>query len=331
MDRRKKGRAAMSHYDVFNGDADGICALHQLRLAQPCESTLVTGTKREIALLDRVPAGAGDSVTVLDVSMARNREALESLLARGAVVDYFDHHHAGEPLRHPNLRACVDPSPGVCTSVLVDRHLAGRHRPWAIVGAFGDNLPATAEALAQGRGLDPSALASLRGLGEAMNYNAYGDRETDLLVRPARLYEMVRPYADPFDFVARESIVAELIARQRGDLALADAVAPAAVLSGGSVYLLPDAAWARRVQGAFANVLSLRDPHAAVAVLRPAGAGLLVASVRAPQRGPRGADALCRAFPGGGGRAGAAGIDRLPQARLQEFLAAFARAYPAAA
>ena len=22
-------------YDVFNGDADGLCALHQLRLAQP--------------------------------------------------------------------------------------------------------------------------------------------------------------------------------------------------------------------------------------------------------------------------------------------------------
>ena len=41
----------MSHWDVFNGDADGLCALQQLRLARPRESRLVTGLKREIALL----------------------------------------------------------------------------------------------------------------------------------------------------------------------------------------------------------------------------------------------------------------------------------------
>lgn len=318
----------MTHYDVFNGDADGICALHQLRLAEPRESVLVTGPKRDIALLARVPAGAGDTVTVLDVSMARNRSALQALLARGAAVRYFDHHHAGEPLRHPNLQAFVDTSPGVCTSILVDRYLGGRHRPWAIVGAFGDNLPSVAQALAQGSGLQPEALAALRSLGEAMNYNAYGDSEADLLLPPARLYQLVRPHADPLDFIAREGIAADLLARQRADLALAEAVAPIAVLPGGSVTVLPDAAWARRVQGSFANALSLRSPHAAVAVLRPAGAGLLLASVRAPQRAPAGADALCRAFPGGEGRAGAAGIDRLPQDRLQEFIAAFARAYP---
>ena len=41
----------MTHFDVFNGDADGICALVQLRLATPIESVLITGAKREIALL----------------------------------------------------------------------------------------------------------------------------------------------------------------------------------------------------------------------------------------------------------------------------------------
>nr|MCS5525096.1 acetyltransferase [Candidatus Poseidoniia archaeon] len=35
----------MTHYDVFNGDADGICALQQLRLARSRTSTLVTGVK----------------------------------------------------------------------------------------------------------------------------------------------------------------------------------------------------------------------------------------------------------------------------------------------
>ena len=43
----------MTHYDLFNGDADGICALTQYRLAFPAESVLVTGVKRDINLLKR--------------------------------------------------------------------------------------------------------------------------------------------------------------------------------------------------------------------------------------------------------------------------------------
>ena len=42
------------HFDVFNGDADGIIALTQLRLAEPKDSQLITGIKRDIALLSQV-------------------------------------------------------------------------------------------------------------------------------------------------------------------------------------------------------------------------------------------------------------------------------------
>ena len=72
------------HFDVFNGDADGLCALQQLRLAEPLHSTLVTGPKRDISLLKRVSASAGDHVTVLDISLDKNREALLSLLEQAA-------------------------------------------------------------------------------------------------------------------------------------------------------------------------------------------------------------------------------------------------------
>jgi hypothetical protein len=72
----------MRYFDVFNGDADGICALHQIRLAEPAESELVTGVKRDIELLKRVKAGTGDLVTVLDISLDRNRSALLRLLKR---------------------------------------------------------------------------------------------------------------------------------------------------------------------------------------------------------------------------------------------------------
>ena len=42
----------MARFDVFNGDADGICSLVQLRRADPApEAVLVTGRKRRIDLL----------------------------------------------------------------------------------------------------------------------------------------------------------------------------------------------------------------------------------------------------------------------------------------
>lgn len=320
----------MSHYDVFNGDADGICALQQLRLAQPRDAVLVTGVKRDIALLQRVPARQGDSATVLDVSLHRNREALQALLARGVAIEYFDHHFAGEVPVHPLLHAVLDPAPGVCTSVLVDRHLQGRHRSWAVVGAYGDNMPDVGAALAQQAALAAQETEKLRRLGEAINYNAYGEPE-DLLVHPAELAMKLRPYGDPLESLAQEPQASALMERQAADEARALAVGPSHRLAGATVYVLPDAAWARRVQGSFANLLALRAPDRAHAVLRESGPAEYNASVRAPQRSLRGADRLCLSFATGGGRAAAAGIDRLPREQLERFLCELDSAFPAPA
>ena len=86
----------MTHFYAFNGDADGLCALQQLRLDDPRDATLVTGVKRDIGLLRRVHATAGDDVTVLDISLDANRADLNRLLDACAAVRYFDHHYAGE-------------------------------------------------------------------------------------------------------------------------------------------------------------------------------------------------------------------------------------------
>ncbi|NKE65701.1 acetyltransferase [Ramlibacter sp. RBP-2] len=319
----------MSHHDVFNGDADGICALHQLRLAAPRDSQLVTGTKRDIELLARVAAQPGDSVTVLDVSLDRNRAGLLRLLAQGVAVEYFDHHFAGVIPRHAGLTAHIDPAPGECTSTIVDRHLRGRHRLWAIVAAFGDHLEPAAARLAQEAGLAQRQADLLRELGQAINYNAYGETEADLLLRPADLYRALQPFADPFDFVAGHDAPRRLGQARRDDLALAHGTPPVWHGDAGSVTVLPDAAWARRVQGEFANELAARAPERAHALLCQTKGGWRV-SVRAPLARPRGADELCRRFPGGGGRAEAAGVDLLPREGLGEFIDAFARAFPAA-
>ncbi|RMF08533.1 MAG: acetyltransferase, partial [Alphaproteobacteria bacterium] len=110
----------MADFDVFNGDADGICALHQLRLAEPREAELVTGVKRDIALLGRVEAGKGDRVTALDVSLDKNRGDLIRLLEAGASITYFDHHYAGEIPDSGLLDAHIDTAADTCTSLLVN-------------------------------------------------------------------------------------------------------------------------------------------------------------------------------------------------------------------
>ena len=317
----------MMHFDVFNGDADGLCALHQLRLVTPVESVLITGVKRDIALLQRAPALAGDRVTVLDVSAATNRAALVALLERGVEVEYFDHHYAGDLPVHPALRALIDPSPRVCTGVLVDRHLGGRQRVWAVVAAFGDNLREVATELAAQLALDAGAIAQLRELGESLAYNAYGDTEGDLIVHPATLYRTMAPYADPFRFIAGEALVQRIDEARREDLARAMEASPAFAFDHARVYVLPDAPWSRRVRGVLGNHRANEMPALAHAILSPNEHGGYTVSVRAPIARPAGADALCRAFATGGGRTSAAGIDDLPHDALTDFVQRMERAF----
>ncbi len=309
------------YVDVFNGDADGLCALQQLRLADPVDAELITGCKRDIALLSRVRAGADTIVTVLDISLERNRAALEDLLAAQVRVRYFDHHFAGDIPQSPLLEAHIDTAANVCTSVIVDRRLNGRFRPWAIVAAYGDNVIASAERLADASALDATGRATLRTLGESLNYNAYGERIEDLHIHPAALYRRLSSFDSPFDLVAREPIVQELTALRAGDLANALNVAPLADHADYTVHRLPDEPWSRRVLGSFAHHLASTDSTRAHAVLAPNRDGTMSASVRVAADSPVTAHAICLPFSGGG-RQGAAGIDRLSPTETDAFVAA---------
>ena len=95
----------MTRFYAFNGDADGLCALQQLRLVEAGEATLVTGVKRDITLLERVDAQAGDEVTVLDISLDRNRAALLRLLGCRRVGALFRPPLRGRAACAPTLRA----------------------------------------------------------------------------------------------------------------------------------------------------------------------------------------------------------------------------------
>ena len=318
----------MTFFDVFNGDADGICALHQLRLAQPRDAVLVTGVKRDTALLQRLIAAPGDDVTVLDIPLDRNRGALLALLQTGVQVRYFDHHHASSPLpQHPLLQIEIDVSSAVCTSIIVDRLLGGRYRSWAVVAAFGDNLLAAAARLASTLSVPAATVAAWRDLGECLNYNAYGGSESDLVCSPAELYRTLAPYEDAQQFIEQEPVLARIRAARTADMVQALACAPEIDTAGVTLHQLPDAAWARRVIGSFANHLATSDWKRAHAVLVPYADASFSLSLRVPQIAGISAAAFCRRF-GGGGRRIAGGCDGLPPEELPRVSDELIRSYP---
>ncbi|KMT63794.1 hypothetical protein [Catenovulum maritimum] len=314
-----------SHYDLFNGDADGICALLQLRLAEPKDSQLITGVKRDIKLLSKISVKAEDSITLLDVSMDKNKAALEQVLSIGAAVFYCDHHFAGEIPQAENLDSLIDTSANTCTSLLINQKLGGQFANWAITAAYGDNLFDSAEALADEVGLSQVAREQLKALGIAINYNGYGATEADLHFHPAELYKQLLEYPDPLVMAQENTALYQtLIANYQTDMGFANQAKLVHESNSGKAFVLPNEAWARRVSGVWGNDLANKSPALAHAVLTdlPDKSAYLV-SVRAPKQRAAGADELCMKFETGGGRKAAAGINVLPESELQRFFAEF--------
>ncbi len=311
-------------FDVFNGDADGIIALHQFRLHSPSpEAKLITGVKRDIKLLDKVQDTRNTSITVFDISLDSNREALLKLLKQENRVTYIDHHFAGAIPDSPLLTTHIDPTSTLCTSLIVDALLDGRYRAWAVAAAYGDNLHDAALLAAKQLSIDESQLASLRELGELLNYNGYGADISDLHFAPDKLYCALRPYQDPFVFLSESKDLATLRLGFKEDMALATEQKEMESGARNRIYTFPNAPWARRVAGVFSNLRAREQKDSAHALIIENDDASLRISVRAPLNNRQNADTLCLSFPTGGGRTAAAGINKLPPELLDDFLERF--------
>lgn len=308
-------------YDIFNGDADGIIALLQLRLNNPIESQLVTGVKRNIQLVQSVTATADDSLTILDISMEKNIEGLNSALQQGADVFYADHHRCGDIPVHDKLQAHIDLDANTCTCLIIDKLLDGRYHAWAIAGAYGDNLIARADALCEAAGYTAEQSAQLKEIGTLINYNGYGASVDDLHYDPAELYKALLAYSSPFELIDDlNSPYYKLQCAYQEDMQQALAIKAKHQSALLAVFELPNAAWARRISGVYGNQLANQTPGSANAVLTlNADNGYLV-SLRAPLNNKQGAGDICSQFTTGGGRAAAAGINHLPIDALDAFI-----------
>ncbi|PIE57263.1 MAG: acetyltransferase [Desulfobulbus propionicus] len=309
--------------DVFNGDADGICALHQLRLVQPRpEARLVTGVKRDIQLLKLLAAEkvSNTLITVLDISLDSNRIPLEQLLDLGNTVFYADHHYSGEIPANQNLETHLHPDPEICTSFIISRLIGDAHLPWAIAGAFGDNLDEVALVRAREAGLTEEQTEQLREIGVLLNYNGYGFSLDDLHLSPDMVYTDVHQYTDACTFYRQSVVFKKLRNGYKGDMDLANKLTAAVETDTARIFELPNAAWARRIVGVFSNQMAREKQEKAHATMIRNTDGSYRISVRAPLSNRQGADGLCRQFPTGGGRAAAAGVNALPPEQKDLFI-----------
>ncbi|WP_196137775.1 DHH family phosphoesterase [Aliikangiella sp. G2MR2-5] len=322
----------MKVYDVFNGDADGIFSLIQLRKSNPVkgEHHLVTGVKRDIKLLSKIDTNnlSGSHINALDISFDKNVKDVERLLEAGASVFYCDHHKADSLFEHQSLQSIIDTSAFVCTGLLINKHIEGKHALWALAALFGDGLDKSAYEFAKQCELDSSDIEAIKNLGVLVNYNGYGNSLEDLHYDPADLYRILVEYDSPLDVIAdSHSPYQKLTTSFESDLSNALACMPIAESETLVAIKLPNEAWSKRISGTYGNRLSKENPDKAVIIASDNPDGTLTISLRAPKSKPFGASDLCGQHPSGGGRASAAGINALEDFQLDDFISTVADFY----
>jgi len=176
-------------------------------------------------------------------------------------------------------------------------------------------------------GLSDSETGCLREIGELINYNSYGTQVKDLYFPPEDLYRAIREYRSPFDFFEKSKTLKTLKVGFNSDMNLALSQPEYKRCGKNRIFRFPDNPWARRDSGVFANLKARENPEGAHALITENRDESLRISVRAPLSNKHDADTLCRAFPTGGGRAAAAGINALPPDLLDNFLTKFEQTY----
>ncbi len=317
----------MAYFDIFNGDADGIFSLVQLRKVYPLESTKITGVKRDIALVQQCQAIKGDNVTILDVSMEKNIDPLNSMLKNEVDVFYADHHRSGVIPNVQNLEAHIHLSSEMCTCLIINDYLDNAEILWAIAGAYGDNLIQAADHLCKDLNLSQEDRDFLCELGTLINYNGYGSTISDLHYHPAELYELLMQYDSPFALRDdKNSVFYTLRDQYQKDMDFVGSISPYFSDEIMNVIVLPDASPSRRASGVLGNKLANDFKNQAQLILTPNPSNKLenptfTVSLRAPLSNKMGADEICSRFATGGGRAAAAGINQLPFSEINKLIA----------
>ena len=315
----------MVYYDFFNGDADGIISLHQYRMHHPQNSEVFTGVKRDVKLLRHCVDIHSSKFTVFDISLLSNKDYVDKILSNGNTIRWFDHHEPGDIELGENFEIFVNADPNCCTNILVDKFLEGLYRPWTICGAYGDNLHEQAEKL--NPNFSSENMRKLKEIGETLNYNGYGNKESDLTVHPKDVYLDIKNYESPFQYRKKSEVYNKIFTQMKSDeseLSSSEIIHDSDI---GKVILLPNSTASIRYSGIYSNQQTTNSPNKAFAILTLVGDDNYRISIRSPKNNPYGASKLALQFPTGGGREKAAGINELPINQLKNFIEKFEKVY----
>jgi hypothetical protein len=311
---------------LFNGDADGILSQHMLWLQGLRPALRITGMKREIELLERLPATFRGHAYVLDISLKSNAKAAHDFLKRGVgPLFWYDHHESVEMPAGPNFEAHIHPTAGQCTAMIVNGVFGHAYDLWAAAAAFGDNVTASAEALLKRQSASDSVRHALAEMGELMNYNAYGEPE-DAFISPLDFALRLEGFQNPLTFFQESGIFSDLARQMQEDQSHCQSLEPWQKRGQAAVYRVPDAPWARRFGATWMNRLIRQNPDQAFAIFQARREGGYLVSLRAPHLGrfsTWNAAQFASQFPTGGGRMQAAGINALPENQLEACALAF--------
>ena len=315
----------MKYLDFFNGDADGIISLHQYRMHYPQNSEVFTGVKRDVELLRHCTDIKKSKFTVFDVSLLSNKDHVNKILSNGNTIRWFDHHEPGETKLGDNFEIFVDTDPNCCTNILVDKYIDGLHRPWTICGAYGDNLHEQAEKL--NPCFNEIYMSYLKEIGETLNYNGYGNQESDLTAHPKDVYLDIKDYESPFEYRKKSILYNKINTQMKSDESELNSSEVLYSSDSGSIILLPDTKASIRYSGIYSNKQTTDNPNKAFAILTNINDDTYRISIRSPKNNPVGASKLALSFPTGGGREKAAGINELPKTELKKFIDKFEDIY----
>jgi hypothetical protein len=311
---------------IFNGDADGLISQHLLFLSGIKPGLRITGVKRDIALMAKLPADYPGDVHVLDLGFKSNASAALAYLAQArGKLTWYDHHESGDLPSSPLFTSHIHPTRGQCTGLIVNSVLNHAYDSWAAAAAFGDNVTASADAVLTRTDLAGGAREDLRNLGELLNYNAYGEIE-DALFAPLDIATALEGFSDPLAFFQKSGIFAPLAAQLKQDATESDHLSPWKTQAQAQVYRVPNLPWARRYGATWMNRLIRLHPDIGLAIFQEKADGNYLVSLRAPQQGDKtiwSAATFAERFPTGGGRVQAAGINSLPANQLNDCVNAF--------
>ncbi len=293
----------------------------------PKDSEVFTGVKRDVKLLRHCTNIENARFTVFDISLLSNRDNVNTILNKGNSIRWFDHHEPGDTDLGDDFEIFVDADPNCCTNILVDKFLEGLYRPWTICGAYGDNLHEQAEKL--NPCFNESSMSQLKEIGETLNYNGYGNKESDLTVHPKDVYLDIKNYESPFQYRDKSDVYYKIHTQMKSDEAELSSSEIMHDTQTGKVILLPDSRASIRYSGIYSNEQTTNNPDKAFAILTLVDGENYRISIRSPKTNPYGASKLALQFPTGGGREKAAGVNELPISELNQFIEKFEEVYGA--